>query len=402
MVLKWQLELLGLEVTLASQGEEALALWRQGGFDLILLDCHMPVTDGVQVAIAIREQEKRTGVHLPILGITADNDPREQAACFDAGMDDLLLKPIEFDAMEKAVGHWLGQGSWSSGTLAPPAPAESAPGAADLPELDLAVLARVVGSRDGRQAAALLSVFVEAARTDMGPLGEHLARGDAQAAAALAHKLKSSAATVGAQRFAHGIRALESLCRQGDCAGAGGGMPALAASLQALDRQLERLSQAGLPYPETPVGAAGLLRRVLVVAEDADLRQRIGLGLSDVAEADVIPVSDPAAALRTLDALDDCDLVIHCPSGAPDAPDLADGLLGALATRRFSGLVQLLCPGDWPPQQGERVCLAWRQRGLEVQAISVWPGTRQGLEALLGQWARRRGLGVSLPRPGQP
>ncbi|MGO9111649.1 MAG: response regulator [Thermoguttaceae bacterium] len=84
----------GHHVRLASNGREALSLVRQGSFDLLLLDIHMPELDGLQVAQAVRESERTAGGHLPIIALTAGARKQDRKQCLAAGMDDYLAKPI--------------------------------------------------------------------------------------------------------------------------------------------------------------------------------------------------------------------------------------------------------------------------------------------------------------------
>ena len=84
----------GHRVRLASNGREVLALAEQGGFDLLLLDVHMPELDGFQVVQAIRAREMTEGGHLPIIALTARSRKEDRERCLAAGMDDFQTKPI--------------------------------------------------------------------------------------------------------------------------------------------------------------------------------------------------------------------------------------------------------------------------------------------------------------------
>ncbi|HWE36476.1 MAG TPA: PAS domain S-box protein [Isosphaeraceae bacterium] len=84
----------GHEVRVASDGRAALTLLEQDHYDLMLLDVHMPGCDGFQVIEALREQERATGGHLPVIALTARAMPTDRDRCLQAGMDDFLAKPI--------------------------------------------------------------------------------------------------------------------------------------------------------------------------------------------------------------------------------------------------------------------------------------------------------------------
>jgi PAS domain S-box-containing protein len=93
-VLEQSLVRQGHRVRLASNGREVLTLAEQGGFDLLLLDVHMPELDGFQVVQAVRERELTAGGHLPIIALTARSRKEDRERCLAAGMDDFQTKPI--------------------------------------------------------------------------------------------------------------------------------------------------------------------------------------------------------------------------------------------------------------------------------------------------------------------
>ena len=89
------LKKLGHDVTIANNGEEALACWRTQNFEAILMDWHMPMLDGLQVTKLIRAEERRRGQRpIPIIGATASALEDEKKLCLDAGMDAVLCKPF--------------------------------------------------------------------------------------------------------------------------------------------------------------------------------------------------------------------------------------------------------------------------------------------------------------------
>jgi PAS domain S-box-containing protein len=96
----------GHHVRLANNGRAALALAEAGGFDLLLLDMHMPELDGFQVAQAVRARERK-GSRLPIIALTARSRKEDRERCLAVGMDDFLAKPIQaadlWAAIERVV-----------------------------------------------------------------------------------------------------------------------------------------------------------------------------------------------------------------------------------------------------------------------------------------------------------
>ncbi len=96
----------GHEVTIATDGQEAIDAWRSDPPDLILMDVQMPNVSGLEAAQAIRQQED-AGEHVPIIALTAHATPEDRQTCLAAGMDGYLTKPIAaghlFKAVEKAA-----------------------------------------------------------------------------------------------------------------------------------------------------------------------------------------------------------------------------------------------------------------------------------------------------------
>jgi two-component system sensor histidine kinase/response regulator len=93
----------GYAVEVANNGREALYLAEGGTFDVVLLDLNMPELDGFRVVESIRQREKATGDHLPIVALTARARPEDRDRCLAAGMDDFLTKPIDAVALWATV-----------------------------------------------------------------------------------------------------------------------------------------------------------------------------------------------------------------------------------------------------------------------------------------------------------
>ncbi|MDX1693213.1 MAG: response regulator [Ketobacteraceae bacterium] len=107
MVARGMLNKLGYTVSVANNGKEAISILEDRPFDLILMDCLMPEMDGYEATAAIREKEKTTGGHIPIVAMTASVIEGEQTRCLSAGMDDYLAKPVNVDELAAKLRHWL-------------------------------------------------------------------------------------------------------------------------------------------------------------------------------------------------------------------------------------------------------------------------------------------------------
>jgi two-component system sensor histidine kinase/response regulator len=103
MVATRLLEKRGHHVVLAGNGEEALAALAQRSFDLVLMDVHMPGMDGVEATKAISKKEKSTGLHQPVIAMTALAMTGDRERCLAAGMDGYLTKPIDLQKLDEAL-----------------------------------------------------------------------------------------------------------------------------------------------------------------------------------------------------------------------------------------------------------------------------------------------------------
>jgi CheY-like chemotaxis protein/GAF domain-containing protein len=162
------LESLGHQVTTAENGREAVAAWRGGEFDLVLMDIHMPIMDGIEATLMIREREKVSGGTItPIIAITAYAGKADRQTCLDAGINEFLAKPIFEAAMRDVLAPYT--------NLAARGPQKSKTRALDSnPELF----------------EKLACIFFEQGPSLIGEMRNALAAGDNNLLAAKAHKIK--------------------------------------------------------------------------------------------------------------------------------------------------------------------------------------------------------------------
>ena len=104
LVVKAMLKRLGYQFDLANNGQEALDRLHQESFDVVLMDCQMPILDGFATTRQLRTEESFES--LPIIALTAGATAQEQKMCFEAGMSDFLSKPITIDALESVLKKW--------------------------------------------------------------------------------------------------------------------------------------------------------------------------------------------------------------------------------------------------------------------------------------------------------
>ena len=100
------LEKRGHRVTVAGNGKDALAALIRNSFDLVLMDVQMPQMNGFEATAAIREKEKSSGHHLPIIAMTAHAMVGDKERCLEAGMDGYLTKPIQLEKLDELLAQY--------------------------------------------------------------------------------------------------------------------------------------------------------------------------------------------------------------------------------------------------------------------------------------------------------
>ncbi|KAB0666219.1 response regulator [Oryzomonas japonica] len=206
------LEKQGHRVTLATNGQEAVAAYAAGRFDAILMDVQMPVMDGLQATRQIRELEKAAGRKCPILALTAYAGQEDREKCLAAGMDGYLSKPFKAAelafALHKQCGLPLPPQESGSGAPVPLKISEP-----NLPVFDRAGLLSRLGGK-----TELIGKFVALFRKGMdGNLAKLLAAAESRDAEGMrvnAHTIKGAAGNIGAPRIQDIARRIEETARE--------------------------------------------------------------------------------------------------------------------------------------------------------------------------------------------
>jgi PAS domain S-box-containing protein len=230
----------GYVVDVAGDGEQALALAAGNTYDLVLMDMQMPVMDGMEATRRLRQLPAYA--RTPIVAMTANAYREDWHRCRAAGMDDFLAKPVEPERLYATVRWWTARGGGGTPDLrpavarAPPAP-EAEPASPPPPTLDVDLgLRRVAGHRETYQ--RMLRLYVDTHAGDPPRVRAALAAGRHEEARRQVHTLKGVAAMLGATALQQAAAAAEATIRHRP------EDPALAAQLDALEREGERLLAA--------------------------------------------------------------------------------------------------------------------------------------------------------------
>ena len=197
---------LGHETTIVNDGREALAAWQAGRFDLILMDCQMPVMDGFETTREIRRLENASGTRIPIIALTADAMQGSDAMCRAAGMDDYLTKPLDLGKLRATFNR-----------LFPPAtaPTEPTPPVEAPPPVDMRRLLEL-SDGDAQFSDELIAVFIDAGDLALAQIRKALQLGDIATVGRTAHSFKGSSANIFARSASMAAGRLEAAVVTGD------------------------------------------------------------------------------------------------------------------------------------------------------------------------------------------
>ncbi len=197
---------IGAEAVVAGDGRQALARWKAGHFDIILMDCRMPVMDGYEAARAIRALPD--GAEVPIIALTANAMPADRRRCLEAGMNDVVVKPFQAEDLSTALTRWLGPGGPAEpATLPATVQREVSPTASD----DCIDETKFAGMRDqlGEDFGEVLDAVFESSEEILAAMAEYPQNLSRQNLRLQAHSLKSASANIGAERMRRMAQELE-------------------------------------------------------------------------------------------------------------------------------------------------------------------------------------------------
>ncbi|MEV6862252.1 response regulator [Streptosporangium subroseum] len=196
----------GHRVDVVGDGEQAVRAVLGGDYDLVFMDCQLPVLDGLAATADIRRRQERPG-RIPIIAMTAAAMPDDRVRCLEAGMNAHLTKPVDWQHVLGQIPVWVG----------PEVPAE-------------------LEGLSAEDVADIAQAFLSSVPGVLRELREAVGAGDPERAGSLAHRLGGSCATVGAARAAE-------LCRRVEEAPAMGVVSELAEELERVSDDMTRLAR---------------------------------------------------------------------------------------------------------------------------------------------------------------
>ncbi|WP_324633250.1 ATP-binding protein [Phormidium sp. CCY1219] len=217
-----QLETLGYRADCADNGVEALQRWNEQHYDILLMDCQMPVKDGYQATRELREREAQlhktrssgkgnaddsTTRNTVVIALTAHAMPAERDKCLAVGMNDFISKPVDLRVLGEILARWSHREAQGSGDSSVREVEEIAQ-RCQVPQTDLSAtpahssldLNRLEQVSRGKKSLQrrLLQAFVKTADVDVGELSRAIADGDVATVESVSHRLKGASGNVGA------------------------------------------------------------------------------------------------------------------------------------------------------------------------------------------------------------
>ncbi len=221
-----QLKRLGYQTELVSNGVQAIEAYLNapGAYNLVLMDCQMPIMDGFDATRRIREEEKRLNLHVPIVAMTANAMQGDREACLIAGMDDYVSKPVSLESLRQVLNR-IQDGKAASVEVNLPAAVMD-----DYNPLDQSVLD---GLRELQEEGEpdflteLIDIFLEDSASLVQELNDAVNAQDLSRVRMAAHTLKGSSGNLGANLFSKICYEMELSARNDDLSGAEKILPTL-------------------------------------------------------------------------------------------------------------------------------------------------------------------------------
>lgn len=194
-----QLNKLGHQVSICEHGEAVLET-DLAQFDIVLMDCQMPVLDGLEATRRIRNRELKnpSGAPIYIIAMTANTQDDDRAACIEAGMDDFVSKPVQIKELQVAINKSMGI---ELGT--------KPSSASDIPLLNTAQLEQLRAAGQEETFREIATMYLDQTQSQIQSLQSAIETADPQSITGIAHQIKGSSANLGAGQLADACSRLE-------------------------------------------------------------------------------------------------------------------------------------------------------------------------------------------------
>jgi signal transduction histidine kinase/DNA-binding response OmpR family regulator len=231
------LQRFGLEVDLAENGKQALEKWEREHYDLILMDCQMPVMDGYDATREIRSYVDRE--RTPIVALTANALESDRKRCGEAGMDDFVAKPFERNDLVKVLERWLPEKSLEGTGIASIAKKRTltqAPVAERAPSLDRTQMESMRNAL-GEDFDDLVVTYLEGVEEMLQAIPRAWEASDLKELERQAHSIKSSSASIGALVLSKLARKMEDQVRAQE-------LSAVSEQVEEMEQEFQRVRQS--------------------------------------------------------------------------------------------------------------------------------------------------------------
>ena len=341
-----QMKALGYDADYAVNGSEALKLWEASDYDLLITDIRMPVMDGFELVRRIRSKEAGVSEAKPIIAITANAMDREKRRCFEAGVNDVMSKPVDLEDLRVSLGRW------SPKIDTPASPARENLVRQPIPVgevVNLAILRQAVGNKPEVH-RHLLASYVRTLPQSLDDIQIAYSWRNHELLSEYAHKLKSSSRSIGATNMSETCRAIELVCMENRWQDMELLMTQLKQSAVQVEAFVDVYSEGvtlntSEPIPvEMEEDITDINLSILVVDDDYITHKVTALLLDDMGFHNVHSALSGPRGLEILDELDEGIDVVMCDLNMPNM----DGVefTRRLAERNFEGALIIISGED--------------------------------------------------------
>jgi diguanylate cyclase (GGDEF)-like protein len=339
------LERLGCQSTLASNGKEALEKIVREDFDLIFMDCNMPVMNGYEATKQIRIYEGDQAGTLPIIAMTANNSKNEERTCREVGMSDFLPKPLSLEGLRGKLAVWYGDEPvlenelYKALTEKPTNGSETLVKQAAAKYAGLSYDVKVIASlREavGEVVSSMITAFLEDTPIYIDKLKIALTENNARQVRDMAHTIKGSAANFGAVELVAASKLLEDGASQEDLSNGGQLLKRISVAFEALQNDLKQEICLDAETAKIPI-KGGKYSNILVVDDDRTVRMALvdaftrenyqveeatnGMQALNICKRHMPDLVLMDAVMPELDGFDACQMIRELPHGS-DIPVL--------------------------------------------------------------------------------